>query len=427
MEATDVWPRLQCGSCGATHAVADRRTLCSCGGLLTVEHDLARLRSAGLAAIFARRWGLRSGPDGSGVWRYRELIGDFSRPVTRLEGNTHLYSHQAISAWTGCANLTLKHEGENPTGSFKDRGMTVGVTQAVQAGAAAVVCASTGNTSSSLASYAALAGLPCIVLLPLGKIAAGKLAQSIAYGARVIQIEGDFDAALSLARQVCEDTGLYLLNSINPWRLEGQKSIIFELLQQMDWQVPDWIVVPGGNLGNTSAFGKALRELKALGVITRLPRLAVIQAQGADPFYRAYRNGFGALEPVTAHTVATAINIGNPANYPRALRSVQETNGLVDEVSDGEILDAKAVVDHCGIGCEPASAATVAGVRKLVAVRTIKPGDTVAGVLTGHLLKDPDTTMTYHSERGWQPAVVPATLEAVRQALTGAATKVSST
>jgi threonine synthase len=411
------WPQLVCSACQGRYAALDPRTECECGGLLTVEHDLELLSGQQLRQAFDERWGLRVGQDASGVWRYRRLIGDFAHPVTRREGNTNLYTHATINRFAGCDNLMLKHEGENPTGSFKDRGMTVGVSQAVQVRAKAVVCASTGNTSSSLASYAALAGLPAIVFVPLGKISGGKLAQTIAYGARVVQIEGDFDAALSVARVACREMGFYLLNSVNPWRIEGQKSIIFELLQQLAWTPPDWIVVPGGNLGNTSAFGKALRELKALRIINWLPRLAVIQAAGANPFFRAYRDGFAGFEPVAAHTVATAINIGNPANYPRARRAIEETVGVVAEVSDAEILDAKAVVDRAGIGCEPASAATVAGVRQLTAAGVIKPYDTVAGILTGHVLKDPDSITSYYTERGWQPTIVAAEAGAVRRAL----------
>ncbi len=416
-QKTQMWPRLACTACGSTYAAGEPRTECACGGLLSVEHELTSLDGAGLRATFDRRWGVRSGVESSGVWRYHELLGQFTRPVARPEGNTNIYSLPAIGRWTGCDELLLKHEGENPTGSFKDRGMTVGVSQAVEVGARAVVCASTGNTSSSLASYAALAGLPCVVFVPLGKIAAGKLAQTIAYGARVVQIEGDFDAALSLARSVCRDMGLYLLNSVNPWRLEGQKTIIFELLQQLEWRAPDWIVVPGGNLGNTSAFGKELRELAALGIIDRLPRLAIVQAAGADPFYQAFRSGFRSFQPVTAHTVATAINIGNPANYLRARRAVEETNGIVTEVSDEEILDAKALVDGCGIGCEPASAASVAGVRQLVASGVIKRTDKAVGILTGHVLKDAETIVSYHSQRGWHPIVASANMAAVRRAL----------
>lgn len=411
------WSWLVCASCGQAYPAHAARNECDCGGLLDVEHDLTALDAARLRRLFARRWSRRSGIDASGVWRYRELLGALPHPITRPEGNTNLYHHPSLARYTGCDRLALKHEGENPSGSFKDRGMTVGVSHAVQAGARAVACASTGNTSSSLASYAALAGLPCVVIVPLGKISAGKLAQSLAYGAQVVQIEGDFDAALSTARRVCSEMGLYLLNSVNPWRIEGQKSIVFELMQQRAWQPPDWIVVPGGNLGNTSAFGKALREAATLGLIERTPRLAVIQAAGANPFYQAYRTGFRTFSPVAAHTVATAINIGNPANYARARRAITETNGVVAEVSDDEIMAAKAVIDRAGIGCEPASAAVVAGVRKLVADGVIAASDDVAGVLTGHVLKDAGAVVSYYESQGWRPQVAPADAGAVMRLL----------
>lgn len=415
--AASAWPRLVCPLCQATYSADEPRTECDCGGLLDVAHNLAALDGATLKRAFGRRRAARGGVLASGVWRYRELLGAFPQPITRPEGNTPLYQHASLGRYTGCERLALKHEGENPTGSFKDRGMTVGVSQALKMRARAVVCASTGNTSSSLAAYAALAGLPCIVFVPRGKISAGKLAQSLAYGAHVIQIEGDFDAALTTARHVCAQMGLYLLNSINPWRIEGQKSIVFELLQQRAWQPPNWIVLPGGNLGNTSAFGKALREALALGLIARTPRLAVIQAAGANPFYRAFSTGFRAFSPVSAQTVATAINIGNPANYPRARRAIAETQGVVAEVSDEEIMAAKAVIDRAGIGCEPASAAVVAGARKLAAAGIIARDADVVGVLTGHVLKDSAAVVSYYEERGWQPLVVPADADAARHAI----------
>ncbi len=413
--------RVVCLSCGESYGERDPRTVCDCGGLLSVQPSLMSIDAAALRGTFDERWGCRSGIDGSGVWRYRELIGDFDRVVTRPEGNTNIYDIPAVAHWCGLAQVGLKHEGENPTGSFKDRGMTVGVSQAVRVGARAVLCASTGNTSSSLASYAALAGLRCIVLVPAGKVAIGKLAQTIAHGAHVVQVKGSFDDALVLARQASRSGGLYLLNSVNPWRLEGQKSIVFELAQQLGWTVPDWIVLPGGNLGNTAAFGKALRELKEVGLISRLSRLAVIQAAGANPFQRAFCAGFGTYEAVIPHTVASAINIGNPANYERARRAIQETNGYVEEVSDDELLEAKAVVDRAGIGCEPASAAAVAGVRKLVSRGIIGRGERVVAILTGHVLKDPENAVGSQSWLPGSAVVVPAEAAALRQALEGAA------
>lgn len=276
--------------------------------------------------------------------------------------------------------------------------MTVAITNASRLSARAVACASTGNTSASLAAYAALAGLPALVLVPNGQVALGKLAQTIAYGARTLLVRGDFDDCMRLARAAAEKLGVYLANSINPYRIAGQKTIVFELLQQLDWQAPDWIVLPAGNLGNTSAFGAALREAKELGLIDTMPRLAAIQASGAAPFAASFRDGFRELHAVKAETVATAIRIGDPASYQRAVRAIRETNGVVIDLPDAEILDAKAVVDASGVGCEPASAASVAGARELVARGVIRRGDTVVAVLTGHILKDSGILLQYHRD-----------------------------
>jgi threonine synthase len=365
--------------------------------------------------------------DSSGVWRYRELI--LSAPeqyiISRPEGNTRLYpvgiensgpshiGHRQIGLYAGLERFFLKHEGENPTGSFKDRGMTVGVTMARLLGAKAVACASTGNTSASLASYAAQAGMQSIVFLPAGNVAAGKLAQSLAYGATTVQIEGDFDDAMRLVEQVCNEMGIYLLNSLNPFRVEGQKAIGFELLQQLNWQAPDWLVLPAGNLGNTSAIGKAFRQAYQLSLISHMPRIASIQAAGANPFYRSFKRGFTQRETVQAETVATAIKIGNPVSYTRARRIIEESDGVVEEVTDDEILAAKAIIDRAGIGCEPASATTLAGVRKLVAHGIIKRDEHVVGILTGNLLKDSKTGIPQSSSG----VVVQPTVEAVRSVL----------
>jgi threonine synthase len=331
----------------------------------------------------------------SGVWRFRELVlpGAAAGVVSYPEGNTPLLARESLSIWTGVPALALKHEGENPTGSFKDRGMTVGLTQARRIGARAVVCASTGNTSASLAAYGAQAGLPVFVLIPEGKVALGKLAQTLAYGARVLAVRGDFDTCLGLVEDSAERLGLYLLNSVNPFRIEGQKTIIFELLQQRAWRAPDWIVLPGGNLGNTAAFGKALQEALALGLCDRLSRLAVVQAAGAAPFAQSFAEGFRHRYELRAETVATAIRIGNPASWERAVRAIRATNGVVLSVPDEEILAAKSVVDRAGVGCEPASAAGVAGLRRLVGSGTVSPEESVVVILTGHLLKDPEIVL----------------------------------
>ncbi|MGH2618765.1 MAG: threonine synthase, partial [Thermomicrobiales bacterium] len=307
-------------------------------------------------------------------------------------------------------------------------GMTVGLSHAKAVGARIVACASTGNTSASLAAYAAAAGIPAVVLVPETSVAAGKLAQTIAYGAKVVQIDGDFDRALALLRELTTAYDVYLVNSVNPFRLEGQKTIIFETLEQRNWQVPDWIVLPGGNLGNASAFGKALIELHAVGLIDRLPRLAVIQAEGAAPFAAYFASGFEEFEPVHAETVATAIKIGNPASTPRARRSIELTNGWVTSVSDDDILDAKAAIDRAGIGCEPASAASLAGLRRLVNEGVVRSDETTVALLTGHLLKDTEAVTAYHlhdlagvPRRGAnRPLRVAAELPALERALADA-------
>jgi threonine synthase len=422
--------RLECARCGNVYPIDEVRYVCSCGSALDVSHDLEALRPAVSRTLFDGRLRGAPAPDpspmtASGVWRYRELILPVNPEliVSRPEGNTPLYHHPRLSSWAGVDALYFKHEGENPTGSFKDRGMTVGVTQARRLGARAVACASTGNTSASLAAYAALANLPAIVFIPAGKIAAGKLAQALAYGASTLQVEGDFDAAMRLVRQVCDELNIYLLNSLNPFRLEGQKSIVFELVHGLSWQPPDWIVLPAGNLGNTAAFGKALHEMSQLGLIERVPRIAAVQAEGANPFYRSFQTGFSQPVTVRAETIATAIRIGAPVSYDRAVRTMRWTNGLVTQVSDQEIMDAKAMVDRAGIGCEPASAAALAGVRRLVSEGVVRSDEQVVSVLTGNLLKDPGATVAYHTGE-WPaaryanlPQQIPADIGAVRDVI----------
>lgn len=393
---------LQCMDCGQQYPLNQVIYTCdSCGGLLDVRHDLDTLRKTITRETFDRRLGMLDTPYNSGVWRYKELVYPTIREeyiVTRPEGNTNLYKFRRLAEWAGVETLYLKHEGENPTGSFKDRGMTGGLTQARALGMKRVACASTGNTSASLAAYAAFADMEGIVFFQNEHIALGKLAQAIAYGATCVQIAADFDRNLELVRQVGEELGIYVLNSVNPFRLEGQKTIMIEAIQQLRWSVPDWIVCPGGNLGNSSAFGKALNELYELGLIDRMPRLAIIQAEGANPLYRSYKRGFDKLEPVMANTVATAIKIGSPVSYSKAVRAIRWTDGVVEQVSDQEIMDAKALIDAQGIGCEPASGCSLAGVRKLVDSGIIKPHETVLGILTGHVLKDAEATMNYHED-----------------------------
>jgi threonine synthase len=395
-----------------------------CGGLLEVWYPPPAATPAELKRIWRER-GTSNGPlDQSGVWRYREIIPfleSLVSVVTLREGHTPLLPAPAAAAYAGLDTLTFKHQGFNPTGSFKDNGMTCGVAQALRLGMRRVACVSTGNTSASMAAYASAAGLDPIVFIPHGNISYGKLAQALEYGARTLQVEANFDQILALVRTLAERLGIYLLNSINPFRIEGQKTIVVEMLDQRDWNPPDWIVLPGGNLGNTAAFGKALRELHALGCIARVPRLAVIQAEGAAPFYelmRAPARGFHAVSH--PETLATAIKIGDPVSWPKAVREVACSGGVVEKVSEQEIADAKAVIGRCGIGCEPASAATLAGIRKLTASGAMAADADVVAVLTGNLLKDPDYTYRYHTGKlegpdgaamhsrfGNQPRVVP--------------------
>jgi threonine synthase len=407
---------LACLACAATYDVDAVRYSCTCGGLLSVERPPGWAARIG-PAQFDARLGSRADVDRSGVWRFREAVRELpvEALVTHPEGATRLYARPALSSWAGIERLFFKHEGENPTGSFKDRGMVVGITQAVRVGARAVACASTGNTSASLAAYAAQVGRPAFVFLPAGKVAMGKVAQTLAYGARGLAVRGDFDAALRLVTESCERLGIYLLNSLNPFRIEGQKTIVWEMLQDLHWDAPDWIAVPAGNLGNTSAFGKALREAHEGGWIKRVPRLLAVQAKGANPFYRSFADGFRTRHRVQPETVATAIRIGDPVSHDRARIAIESTRGVVAEVSDEEILAAKARIDGAGLGCEPASAASLAGARKLRAEGVIGPGERVVCVLTGNILKDPEAIIARSSERALvevdaEPAAVEAAL-----------------
>ncbi|MBS0195276.1 MAG: threonine synthase [Planctomycetes bacterium] len=449
-------------SCGSEYPISQTLVACPrCGELLDVEYAWPGGFDPGYWGTVERRTltkGSRAGAgatpatasalDFSGVWRFRDLLPfyrDESQIVTIGEGRTNLQRAEGLAAKLGFKeNLYLQYEGFNPSGSFKDNGMAAAFTHAKMVGASRVACASTGNTSAALAVYGALTGTRCFVFIGDGKIAYGKLSQALEYGATTLQVAGDFDACLARVREIAEkrpEVGVYLMNSVNPFRLEGQKTIMYRVLEGLDWRVPDWIVVPGGNLGNCSAFGKAFMELKALGVIDRLPRLAVIQAQGSRTLDRIVNElgvkwraaGVGAAcEGCTcgaaqgsagrlclageydrdavageyarmdaanerAHTVATAIEINRPVNLPKALRALHAMNGVVRSVSDAEIVEHKALVGRYGFGCEPASGASVAGAAMLLREGVIKPDETVVCILTGHVLKDPDVTVGYHT------------------------------
>jgi threonine synthase len=424
---------LECMECGATRPVDEVVYTCpACGGLLDVAYGRELGDVDELKARFRERRMSDAPVDSSGVWRFRELIPfvDERHVVTLGEGSTPLWDAPGAARWSGMRRLAVKHQGMNPTGSFKDNGMTAGVSQAARLGAKVVACASTGNTSASMAAYAARAGMRAAVFIPDGQIALGKLSQALDYGAVTLQVEGDFDAALALVRELAASDPVYLLNSVNPFRIEGQKTIAAELCEQLGWRVPDRVVVPGGNLGNVSALGKGFAELRRWGFVERLPRLTVVQAAGAAPFEAMHRAGAESLTPVEgAATLATAIKIGAPVSWPKAVRSLRECGGEVVAVEEEEIAEAKAVVGRDGIGCEPASAATLAGLRRLVGDGRADPDEEVVCVLTGHLLKDPDYTVGYHFgrlEHGGRPIPsalanapvrVPATLDAVRRAL----------
>lgn len=419
---------VQCANCGYLTSGTTPITSCpQCGGLLDAVIDLDR--TVAPATFDADRFSLEQT---SGVWRYRSLLPQIADEhiVSRREGNTPLYWHDSLANYAGLqhGSMGVKHEGHNPTGSFKDRGMTVAVSHAKSMGAKVIACASTGNTSASLASYGATAGIPTLVLIPDGKISMGKLSQTLAFGATVVQVAGDFDVALKLLREVTEEFDVYLANSVNPFRPEGQKTIVFEILDELGWQAPDVIALPGGNLGNTAAFGKAIHEAHAVGLIDRVPKIVTVQAEGASPFYKFFESGFDHYGTMVPNTIASAINIGAPASVDRARRAIQNTGGIVASVTDQELMDAKAVIDAAGIGCEPASATSLAGIRKLVAAGEIPADAKVVGVLTGNILKDTDNIVKYHlddvdgapRERANRPIRIEATMDAMKKVLDNA-------
>ena len=361
-------------------------------------HSQAASRET-LKQRWAARRTSREDIDRSGVWRFRDLLPIVDREssiVTLREGNTPLYHLSRAARALGLPALFAKHQGLNPTGSFKDTGMTAALSVAHEQGFAWVACASTGNTSAAMAAYAARAGMRSLVLIPEGKIAWGKLSQSLDYGALTLQLRTDFDGCVRTLAEVVKRAPVFLLNSVNPYRLEGQKTPAFEIAEEMGWAVPDHIIVPGGNLANSSALGKGFLELRSLGLIDRLPRISVVQAEGANPLYRLIAEGRDELMPVEAETRASAIRIGNPASWRKALRILTLTGGCCEQVSEAEIALAKAGIGAEGIGCEPASAVTLAGLKKLVARGSIAREESVVLFLTGHTLKDSDYTIHYH-------------------------------
>jgi len=402
--------QLRCIACGAVGEEGAKSVRCGqCGDLLEVLYPgwktsagarAAGLDAAGLKKLWLQRRTSWNALDESGVWRFREILPalhDWNYVITLCEGNTPVYQLPSCGRAAGVEQLFAKHQGMNPTGSFKDTGMTVAASFARQAGFRLVACASTGNTSASMAAYAARAGMRSLVLIPQGQITWGKLSQALDYGAVTCQLKTDFDGCMRVLDEVVQRMPVYLLNSVNPYRLEGQKTTAIELLERFDWQPPDHIMVPGGNLGNSSAIGKALLEMKELGLITRLPKLSVIQTEGANALVRTMRETGGReLISVHAETMATAIKIGSPASWKKAVRVIETTGGVVEQVSEVEMALAKAEIGADGIGCEPASAVTLAGLKKLVKQGFVRKNETVVLILTGNLLKDPDFTLKFH-------------------------------
>ncbi len=402
--------RLRCFGCGSRIAGAEARPdfrCAQCGELFEVEypgwserrgHD--RPNPGALKWLWRERRCSDESLDESGVWRFRELLPileNFGNAVTLREGNTPLYRLPRAEKALGIDRIFAKHQGMNPSGSFKDTGMTAALSVARERGFEWVACASTGNTSAAMAAYAARAGLRSLVLIPEGKIAWGKLSQAMDYGAVTCQLKTDFDGCLKVLTEIVNREPIYLLNSVNPYRIEGQKTPAFEIAEAMDWNVPDHLIVPGGNLGNSSALGKGFREMRDLGMIQRLPKISVIQAAGANPLVRSLAANHGAsLEPVEAHTRATAIRIGNPASWRKAARVIEESGGSCLDVSEAEIAMAKAEIGAEGLGCEPASAVTLAGLKKLRAQGVVRADETVVLLLTGHTLKDADYTIDFH-------------------------------
>ncbi len=401
----------------------DAHSCAFCGGLLDVKYEFDSFDPDELRHAWHQRRLSGEPIDRSGVWRFRELI-PIVEPGTRIvslsEGSTPLVGTRRAGWWAGPVHLTIKHQGNNPTGSFKDLGMTACITRAASRNVAMVACASTGNTSSSMAAYAGRAGMKALLFVPYRQISAAKLAQALDFGALVVEVGDTFDEAFKLLREIAPELGLYLVNSVNPFRIEGQKTIVAELMEQRAWRPPDYIVVPGGNLGNASAIGKGLRELKEMGFIEKVPRVVVIQAEGANPFYKTLASGSHELIPVDdPHTEATAIRIGRPANWKKARRVLEWTSGFCESVRDEEIFEAKTVLAADGVGCEPASAATVAGVRKLFRAGKIERHADVVAILTGNQLKDTDYVMRHRSEvqESRQRLRVEPSLDALRRAL----------
>lgn len=399
---------VECIRCGASYPRDEIAYTCKkCGGLLDIKYDYSRIDK--MRIVNAK---------GRGVWKYSALLPfdeDATTPITINEGNTPMYRCDRLANFIGVSDLWVKHEGLNPSGSFKDRGMTVGVTKAMELDVKGVACASTGNTSASLAMFAAKAGIPCYVLLPKGKVALGKVAQAMMHGAKVFSLRGNFDDALRVVRALCEQEDLYLLNSVNPYRLEGQKTIAFEVAEKLGWQIPDRLILPVGNAGNISAIYKGFSELKTLGITDSVPKMTGIQAEGAKPVVDAIKAGKAEITPERKpETIASAIRIGDPVNAEKALLAIRNSGGVAESVTDDEITESQLLLARLeGIGAEPASAASVAGLRKLVDMDVIERDEKIVCITTGHLLKDPERAIAICEV----PKEIDANIDALKQVL----------
>jgi threonine synthase len=401
--------KAECIKCGARFSKEDIVYTCrKCGGLLDIKYDYSEINVERVVEA-----------KGEGVWKYRVLLpfDEDTKPITINEGNTPLYRCDRLAKSIGITDLWVKHEGLNPSGSFKDRGMTVGVTKAMELGVKGVACASTGNTSASLAIFAAKAGIPCYVLLPKGKVALGKVAQAMMHGAKIFSIRGNFDDALRIVRVICEEEKLYLLNSVNPYRLEGQKTIAFEVVEKLEWEVPDRVILPVGNAGNISAIFKGFLELRTLGITDSIPKMTGIQAEGAKPVVNAFKARKAEIIPEdNPETIASAIRIGNPVNAAKALFAIRDSGGVAESVTDEEITEAQLKLARLeGIGVEPASAASIAGLKKLVALEEIDRDERIVCITTGHLLKDPERVIRICEA----PKEVEADVDVVRMMMKG--------
>ncbi|MCA9529453.1 MAG: threonine synthase [Myxococcales bacterium] len=410
-----------------------------CGELLEVLHDIEALRDRSAdewKQLFDARWMTRHWPYGSGVWGKKEWVQPHLRDeniVSTAEGGTNLFWAERYGAGLGLDDVWIKNCGNSHTGSFKDLGMTVLVStvrQMISDGKPirAIACASTGDTSAALAAYCAAAGIPSVVLLPKGKVTTAQLVQPLANGAQVCALDTDFDGCMALVRKLAEEEGIYLANSMNSLRLEGQKTVAMEIVQQFEWRVPDWVIIPGGNLGNVSALGAGFTMMYQLGLIDRKPRICVAQAQQANPLYRAYQQGWDTFEPITAgQTEASAIRIGNPVSVRRAIRALEAYDGVVEQASEAELAEASAAADRTGTYTCPHTGVALAALEKLAARGEIRKSDRVVVVSTANGLKFTQFKIRYHegtipgvqSRHPNRPVELPNDLDAVKRAVLG--------